>query len=153
MVPHLDTLTRLASENRTATELGVRGGVASWALLDGLPPNGWLRGVDIEDVTPVLPERVTADPRFSLLVMDDRHPDLILHLTPCDLVLIDTSHEYHHTLEELRLADRLRARTIVLHDYGLEDVADAVARFLRHAPWVLTAVEESPWGLAVLSHR
>lgn len=146
MAPHVETLRALASECRTIVEFGVRTGVSTWALLDGLPENGRLVSVDIEDVTP--PERVTADPRWTLIVADDR---TLTDLPQADLVLIDTSHEYHHTLAELTLAASLRARLIVLHDWNLPDVQDAVRGFMLRSGYGLHLIEPSEWGLAVLA--
>lgn len=152
MVPHLATLTRLAGDARTIVEFGVRGGVSTWALLDGLPDDGQMVSVDIdEDVPAKLPERVTADPRWRLVIADDRAPDIQASLpSHADLVFIDTSHEYHHTLRELEIARRLGATTVALHDYALADVEDAVLGWLRRNRGTLT-VEQSEWGLAVIA--
>lgn len=151
MAPHTATLTALASEATTIVEFGVRGGVSTWALLDGLPDGGRLVSVDIDpDVPDKVPARVSDDPRWQLVLADDREPD-IQRLLPerAELVFIDTSHEYHHTIRELEIAQQLYARVIALHDYHTRDVADAVHGFARRTGWTLT-VEESEWGFAVL---
>lgn len=146
MQPHVETLTALAAEATTLVELGVRGAVSTWALLNGLPANGTMVSVDIDGtVVDTLPERVRNDPRWRIVIGDDLDADL----PPADLVFIDTSHEYHHTIAELDLAVRLRAKVIVLHDYALPDVADAVHGFLRRTGGELV-VEPSEWGLAVI---
>lgn len=144
MVPHLETLTSQASHATSVVELGVRGGVSTWALLDGLPADGRLVSVDIDHGC-LVPPRVRDDPRWTFIVGDDH----AVNLPAADLVFIDTSHEYHHTRDELALAERLGAKVIILHDYMLPDVADAVDGFVRRSDWWL-AVEHSDWGLAVL---
>lgn len=147
MAPHLATLCRLARDANSIVEFGVRTGVSTWALLDGLPPDGRLTSVDIEDVRPDLPDRITNDERWAFIHGDD----LVVTLPRADLVLIDTTHEYHHTLEELRLAADIGARRIVLHDWNLPDVQDATGRFMRDSGYWLQALEPSEWGLAVLA--
>lgn len=150
MVPHVATLTALASEARTIVEFGVRGGVSTWALLDGLHPDGSLTSVDIDpDCLDRVPARVSGDPRWVFIIADSTAPinDLPPH---ADLVFIDTSHEYHATIHELDIARRLNAAVIALHDYNLPDVSDAVHGFLRRQPHYTLTVEPSEWGLAVL---
>lgn len=149
MEPHTATLTALAADAQTIVEFGVRGGVSTWALLDGLPADGTMTSVDIDqEVLSKIPDRVRDDPRWRLLIADDRATDVQLP-DHADLVFIDTSHEYHHTVLELVIAHRLGAQVIALHDYALRDVADAVHGFVRLTGWRLT-VEESQWGLAVI---
>ena len=152
MEPHVDTLADLAGEALVVVEFGVRTGVSTWAILEGLPTGGRLVSVDIDrDDTSMVPKRVLEDERLNLLVGDDRNTDTQARLpASADLVFIDTSHEYHHTVEELDLARRLDAKVIALHDYALTDVADAVHGFVRrHDNWSLE-VEWSEWAMAIL---
>lgn len=151
MAPHVDTLVALADKAPVIVELGVRGGVSTWAFLDGLREDGRLVSVDIEDVTRLIPERVSSDPRWELIIGDDRDKAIQRRLPSADLVFIDTSHEYHHTASELALAKRLEASRIVLHDWSLPDVQDAVLGFCHRTQYRLERVEESQWGLAVLA--
>lgn len=149
MVPHIATLSRLAAGNSDILELGVRTGVSTWALLDGMDAGARLASVDIIPVN--VPERVSKDPRWSFYWRDDMDPNLHPLLpNPVGMVFIDTTHEYHHTLEELALADRLEADLIVLHDYALTDVFDAVTGFCIRRPYHVEGVEESEWGMAWL---
>jgi hypothetical protein len=145
MVPHLATLTRLARDAQTVVEFGVRTGVSTWALLEGLPPDGRLMSVDIEEVT--VPPEVSGDPRWTFVLGDDRE----VNAPSAQLVVIDTSHEYHHTLHELHIAASLGAERIALHDWNLPDVEDAALRFMREARYRLWLLEPSQWGLAVLA--
>lgn len=150
MEPHVDTLVSLARTAPVIVELGVRGAVSTWAFLDGLPADGRLVSVDIEDVMPLIPERVSKDARWEFIVGDDRMKSIQRRLPSADLVFIDTSHEYHHTVEELALAERLEATTIVLHDWELPDVMDAVLGFAHRSRYRIHRIEESRWGLAIL---
>jgi hypothetical protein len=145
MVDHTATLSALAADARVIVEMGVRGGVSTWALLDGLPADGRLVSCDNAKVRQLLPGRVTRDPRWTLLIADD----LLAQFPPADLVFIDTTHEFEHTLAELRIADRLGAQVIALHDCHADPVAGAIALFNLDRAWSVT-VEPSAWGLAVL---
>ena len=150
MVPHTATLTRLAARARTVIELGVRGGVSTWALLDGLPADGELVSVDNDGrCIRQVPARVADDPRWSFLAGDDRNPDLWAGLPLADLVLIDTSHTYGHTRMEMAMAGLHQAQTIVLHDWNIAGVEEAGRDFRRAYPHWLLDVEPSDWGLAV----
>jgi hypothetical protein len=146
MEPHLGHLRDLASEVTTILEWGVRGGVSTWAMLDGLPESGRMVSVDIERHP--LPVRVEDDPRWSFVLGDD----LGIQHDPAELVFIDTNHEYAHTLAELRTADRLGARIIALHDWMLEPVQAAVSRWMPLTGWSLE-IMPSRWGLAVLRRK
>jgi hypothetical protein len=151
MVPHLRHLTEYASQAKVAVEFGVRGAVSSWAILDGLPPDGVLYGVDIAENCPI-PERVSNDPRWHFVVGDSVKVDLPRH---ADFVMIDSSHEYDQTVLELERASTLTPDVIALHDYldtrvG-RDVSRAVDEFAAsNGVYRLETVHSSPWGLAIL---
>jgi predicted O-methyltransferase YrrM len=149
MVPHLETLSRLASEAKSVTELGVRSGVSTWALLDGLPPDGVLWSVDLAQHS--APERVTSDPRWSFFRGDSLLTGGSLGLS--DLVFVDTSHTYEQTRDELRLAaDALEAKVIALHDALWTGVARATFEYLAERPewrvvefWPAGEARKSGW--------
>jgi predicted O-methyltransferase YrrM len=147
-VPHYPTLIRLAREAMTVVEFGVRGGVSTWALLDGLPETGHLWSVDIIDC--VVPPRVSADPRWTFIVGDDLDPAIQAQLpTFADLVFIDTSHTYPQTVAELAYAIRMEPARIALHDYALDEVKRAVDEFCV-GDWHVAVHERSQWGFVVL---
>jgi hypothetical protein len=150
MEPHVATLTRLASGAHAVLELGVRGAVSTWAMLDGLPSDGKLTSIDIEDVVSdgTVPRRVREDPRWTFIHGDDTKPSIQARVQRADLVLIDTSHEYVHTLVELWWAFRLGAKVIALHDW--DEVAGAARHFVDVAGRYSIEVEPSKWGLGVL---
>lgn len=148
MAPHIATLTRYARECHTIVELGVRGGVSTWALLDGLPADGHLWSVDIIDC--VVPPRVSGDERWTFIIGDDLDPSTIAQLpASADLVFIDTSHEYAHTCAELAWAQTLSPARIVMHDYVMEPVKRAAGEFCEREGWKVIA-NELPFGLATL---
>ena len=148
MHPHYRTLTRYASECDVIVEWGVRGGVSTWALLDGLKPTGTLWSVDIIDC--VVPPRVSEDPRWRFVVGDDLDPLIQAKLPPvCDLVFIDTSHTYEQTVGELAYALTLAPRRIVMHDYVMDPVLQAGTEFCAREGWRVVD-NEMPYGLATL---
>jgi predicted O-methyltransferase YrrM len=151
MAPHIATLTRLATEAQTIVELGVREGVSTWALLDGLPADGRLYSVDVQRDSQ--PPRVTDDPRWTYIIGDDLSPDVHAQLPgQADLVFIDTSHEYEHTVAELVFALSLSPARIVMHDYVQAPVARAVDEFCAREGWAVVA-HEPEYGLATLERH
>jgi predicted O-methyltransferase YrrM len=148
MAPHIDTLARHASDAQTILELGVRGGVSTWAILDAMPSDGALVSIDIENCA--VPERIRADPRWVFVVGDDLSPDVQEQVPPhVDLAFIDTSHEYEHTVAELAWVLTLGPARIVLHDYVMEPVERAATEFCTREGWRLVD-NELPFGLATL---
>lgn len=148
MAPHHPTLTRLAREAKVIVEWGVRGGVSTWALLDGLPTDGILYSVDINHC--VVPPRVSEDPRWIFLIGDDLDPVIQAQLPEhADLVFIDTSHTYDQTVGELAYALTLTPTRIVMHDYVMPPVGQAANEFCAANHWRVVA-NEMPWGLATL---
>jgi predicted O-methyltransferase YrrM len=127
-----------------ALELGVRGGCSTAAFLAGVEDSdGHLWSVDIANPDP--PANGWRDnPRWTFHLGDD----LILgdtDLLPAvvDLLFIDTSHRYQHTLDELTLYGP-RVRTggvILLHDTELEVAPASYSEEDRGFP-VRRAVQE-----------
>jgi len=150
MVPHVEQLKELASHAKVVVEFGLRGGVSTWSMLDGLPENGKLFGVDI-DPNAHLARRVREDPRFTFIVGDS----VKVELPPkADLVMIDSSHEYEQTVRELETAASMDPRVIALHDYLYEETPDvrrAVDEFVdSQEMYAFRTIHPSRWGLAVL---
>lgn len=68
-----------------------------------------------------------------------------------DLVFIDTSHTYEHTLAELQKFSAF-TNLIVCHDTKLEGVQKAINTFLKsHPEWKNIEVGATPYGLGILS--
>lgn len=122
---HLSWIHRRAAQPGRAVnviELGVRGGNSTAALLAAvqLNPNSVMVSVDIED--PVTPVHWAWHPQWTFLLGDDTDPAVFAAVTSrvlaADLLFIDTSHTYDHTLAELRLYGPLvrPGGVILLHD-------------------------------------
>ncbi len=148
MHPHYPTLIRYASECQTVVEWGVRGGVSTWALLEGLPPDGRLYSVDI--VLGDLPVPVTSDDRWTFILGDDLDPAVQAQLPDtADMVFIDTDHTYPQTVGELAYAQTFNPARIVMHDYVMDPVRQAADEFCAREGWAVIA-NELPFGLATL---
>ena len=122
---HLPYLHKRAAAIRKcqAIELGVRNGCSTAALLAGLEDSdGHLWSVDVDPPQPPAP--TWADhPQWTFVLSDDialfGSPFLPPHV---DLLFIDTSHRYQHTLDELNSYGSLvrAGGVIILHDTELE---------------------------------
>ncbi len=148
MAPHYITLIRAARDCQTIIEWGVRGGVSTWAFLEGLPADGKLYSVDINDC--VVPRRVSQDPRWTFIVGDDLDTEVWAQLPDtADLVFIDTSHTYEQTVAELAIAPEWEPKSIILHDVNQPQVRKAVDEFCAGENWRIAAYED-PYGLTTL---
>jgi hypothetical protein len=158
MAPHIDDLARYARGKRTIVEFGVRGAVSTWAMLDAMPEDGHLYGVDIDPNAP-LPPAVREDPRVHLIVGDAATVNL--PVDRADMVMIDASHEFAPTVAELVRAATLSPDVICCHDYLYRQAPQvrlavdgyAGPGYLRDEPYRLETVHKSAWGLAVLVPR
>lgn len=116
---HLTAMVDLVAEldATKVVELGTRGGVSTLAWLHALHGRGHLWSVDI-DPRPDLPQF----DHWSFIQGDDCSPFVFTQLpNPVDIVFIDTSHAYQHTVAELALYRWLvrPGGVIVLHDTEL----------------------------------
>lgn len=114
---HLPTLyAHVVAENaRVVVELGVRSGNSTAALLAAVElTGGHLWSVDID----TQPAGFDNHPQWTFIQGNDLATADQLPAT-IDVLFIDTSHHYEHTLAELRLYGP-RSRWIVLHDTELE---------------------------------
>lgn len=109
-----------SAQGRTVIELGVRTGNSTAAFL-AAGAEVW--SADTEE--PNVPGEWRGDPRWHFLRGDDLSPGVLAGLpAKADVVFIDTSHAYGHTLAELR-AYAPRAPLVLLHDTQLVDGRDA----------------------------
>lgn len=160
MEPHIGELAVYARGKKTIVEFGLRGAVSTWAMLDAMPEDGHLIGIDIDPNANIL-DRVRNDPRFYFLNGDAQHCDQFLPFEHADLVMIDAGHEFAETVIELMQAARLNPDVILLHDYlypetpGVRLAIDGYTAkgYLRDEPYRLEVVHPSRWGLAVLVRR
>ena len=113
---HLPTFVELAAElcAEHVIELGTRSGVSTvgwlWALTGTA---GRLTSVDLSP-RPDIGEHEN----WSFIQGDDLDPAIVTRLDPADIVFIDTSHRYGHTVSELNIYRWLvkPGGLIVLHD-------------------------------------
>jgi len=120
---HLPYLHQRAKDAKVALELGVRNGCSTAALLCGLEDSdGHLWSVDVDPPAPPANGWVD-DPRWTFIHGDDMGAEII-EQTPdeIDLLFIDSSHRYTHTLAELQTyGPRVQVGgVILLHDTELE---------------------------------
>ena len=152
----VDLVTLLDAKH--VIELGSRSGVSTVAWLYALGGTGGrLTSVDLDPAP-----NIGQHEHWTHIQGDDLDPDIIAGLEPADIVFIDTSHLYEHTVQELNIYRWLvrPGGVLVLHDTMLPIPEGAPARPLYP---VRKAVEEftaengyvwhnypDSWGLAVI---
>jgi cephalosporin hydroxylase len=143
---------------RHVIELGTRTGVSTVAWLYALEHTGGrLTSVDLD------PQPDIGDwPHWTFIQGDDLDPRIASSLDQADIVFIDTSHLYEHTVAELHVYQHLvrPGGRIVCHDTQLAHpegapafprfpVRKAVLEFCDEQNLMLDEYEDS-WGLAVI---
>jgi cephalosporin hydroxylase len=116
----------MAREARHVIELGTRSGVSTIAWLYALEQTGGrLTSVDIDEKP-----GIGDHDHWTFIQGDDCDPDLFAGLEPADIVFVDTSHWYEHTLRELNLYRWLvnPGGIIVCHDTELQHPEGAPIR-------------------------
>lgn len=150
---HVPMLRDLVVETsaRQVIELGVRSGVSTVALLAGLEQtDGRLWSCDIAGHT--APPECEASGRWTFHHGDDRlEQTLAAAPGSCDLLFIDTSHEYAHTQQELwTWGMRVRqGGVVVMHDADLDGVSVPAVRWALERGATLT-VHPHDHGLVVI---
>jgi predicted O-methyltransferase YrrM len=142
---HLPTLYELVLElnAQQVIELGVRWGDSTSAFLAALEQTGGkLWSCDIVEPLAPIASFWGRCPHWTFVLGDDQ--DLVDE-TPdeVDILFIDTSHEYPHTLWELEhYSPKVRSGgCIVLHDTTIEAVVESIEMFLRDREWEYTNTE------------
>lgn len=125
---HLPFLHDLACRpGARVLELGVRWGTTTAALLAGVEQGrGHLWSVDLEP--PTVPSWWRFTGRWTLTIGDDLHPDVLAQQpTGVDVLFLDTSHTYDHTLAELETYVRrmVPGGVVCCHDTRLVGHDDA----------------------------
>jgi predicted O-methyltransferase YrrM len=127
----------LARDARHVIELGTRTGVSTVAWLYALEQTGGrLTSVDVDEKP-----GIGDYPHRTFIQGDDTDPELFESLEMADIVFIDTSHIYEHTLRELNLYRWVvkPGGVIVCHDTELQSPIGAPPRPLFP---VKTAIKE-----------
>jgi len=128
---------------KTILELGVRDGISTRAFLLACKEiNGHLYSVDIKDYpkTRKIIEEMKLDKYWTYYIMDDRKFYKIWK-KKVDLLFIDTSHKFEHTLFELEQYSKFVKKNgiILLHDTLAEmwpGVKQAIDEFIKlHPEW------------------
>lgn len=117
---HLPTLKKYSEMCDVIVEFGVRSIVSTWAFLAGSPqkvisydikdPSNW--GGDINEVK-------TAATECGILFTFNLQNVLETNIESCDLLFIDTLHEYDQLKKELILHGNKSSKYIILHDTTL----------------------------------
>jgi len=152
---HLPTLRRicLEQEAQTIVELGTWYGNSTKAFLEVCKVLGAkLISIDIDGaVKDVQPESVKNDPNWTFHGMDDMKFDINF---PIDVLFIDSSHTYPHTLQELeKYSPWLTSKGVILmHDtVTCPPVARSIQEFLDNHPDEYTYEEhKNNHGLGIL---
>lgn len=116
---HLPTLRKFASQSNTVVELGVRTGVSTRALLAGKPRR--MLSYDLNPFTDYERLRRIAAAEgvdFEFIQGDSR----LVQIPRCNLLFIDTLHNYKQLLAELQAHAHKVLDRIILHDtatYGV----------------------------------
>jgi hypothetical protein len=122
---HLPTLYRYATQCERIVELGIRGGVSSWALIYGLLDNQKpVKKILLNDTTACnIQELLAATQRSGVQISYEWVNDLQLNVPePADMVFIDTWHIYGQLKRELAKFAPLTKKYILLHDTTLDAI-------------------------------
>lgn len=153
---HCPTLREYARRAEAVTELGMRHGVSTIALLAGVAehPDAWLTSYDLGP-SPMATLLTQLDQRFSFIEGDS----LSVSIRPTELLFIDTLHTYRQLRAELdRHADKV-SRWIILHDTttygergegGGRGLNAAVDELVARGQWEIAERRENCNGLTVL---
>ena len=171
---HLSTLKKYTEECDTVVEMGVRSIVSTWAFLAGNPKK--LISLDLHNpakfggnVQEIYDAVNSTDINFSFV----EHDSLTYNLEPCDLLFIDTWHDYLQLKKELTRHHTKVKKYIIFHDtvsFGFSDESEydeyhtprsetnlpkglwpAIEEFLYHnRNWVIWEKKPNNNGLTVL---
>lgn len=140
-------------------ELGTRTGVSTVAWLYALEQTtGRLTSVDLDGKPPI-----GDHPHWTFIQGDDMDPAISGSLEPCDILFLDTSHHYRHTLQELHTYRWLvkPGGLLVCHDTELPipefapasdppyPVKRAIEKFVAETGFEWLNIPEC-WGLGII---
>ena len=120
---HLPTLKRYSEECDVIVEMGVRSIVSTWALLAGNPKS--LISIDLEHPSKFInhdPAGCNLEEVEMAAALNDIDFEFVLgdttkmQIPQCDLLFIDTLHNYNQLTAELSLHNSRVKKYIILHD-------------------------------------
>lgn len=150
----------IARPEAKVLELGVRSGNSTAALLASADKvNGHVWSVDIDESHSYPPEW-KASGRWTFICADDMTVDLSLLPARPDVLFIDSSHEFDHTVAELRRFIPLVAEggvalfhdTLLTWDHEEYQVPQALDAFCEEAGLAWTERSIPPYGLGEILH-
>ena len=173
---HLPTLKKYSEECDIVTEMGVRWIVSTWALLSGNPKK--MTSIDLNHPSVFggnIDEVYNAVNETSINFTFIESDSLKINIEPCDLLFIDTWHDYSQLKKELTRHHNNVKKYIILHDtntFGYEDepldwnnievietnlpkgLCPAIDEFLMtNKEWVLWERKPNNNGLTVLKKK
>lgn len=146
----------------TVVELGVRTCVSTAIFLAAIEEHaGRLWSVDIREPYGSAFPRLLGHPAWSLTICDDLAPAIVRNIPDHEILFVDTSHTYEHTLGELvAYTPHLRPGGVVLmHDTNVQYADDsgteypvkrAVAEFMRRQSGWLFDNSTDRYGLGAM---
>jgi len=164
---HLPVLKKYAEECEIVLEMGVRSIVSTWAFLSAKPkklisldiihPKDYINhdpgGCNL-NLVEKLSEENGID--FKFILGDSLKTNPI----ECDLLFIDTLHDYDQLKKELNIHSSLCKKYIILHDTthfadkgetkGKEGIWRAVEEFIDNKEWVINERLTNNNGLTIL---
>ena len=156
MAPHMDVLSRLATDRRVV-ELGCRSGDGSTiAFLKGRPI--WLESWDLVACSNYDTIKQAAD-KAKILWTFHLEDDLKAEISECDLLFIDTLHLPKQFRAELEIAGAKASTFIGMHDLWSDtenEINDApgmvqvLGEFLAKGGWMLWYHSGESQGLTIL---
>jgi len=161
---HLPILKKYAQQSDVVIEFGVRWIVSTWAFLAAKPnklisydyydPSHW--GANI---TEPLDYAKQANINFEFILADTRK----ITIPNCDLLFIDTLHEYEQLKEELKLHAKNVNKYIIFHDtisfrlngeQGGKGIYYAIEEFLqKNKNWNILEEYTNNNGLLILEKK
>jgi hypothetical protein len=143
---HLVTLKKYTEECDTVVEMGVRSIVSTWAFLAGKPKK--LTSLDLHNpdkfggnLQEVYDAVKSTDIDFSFI----EHDSLTYNLEPCDLLFIDTWHDYSQLKKELTRHHTKVKKYIIFHDTVSFEYFDESEYNEYHSPRNETNLPKGLW--------
>ena len=152
IIEHLRTLIILAGECNHITEMGVREGVSTFALIDGLK-KGSLTSYDVvypppENLIVMYENAFDKGIRFRFILGDSTK----IKMEETDLLFIDTLHTNKQLTKELKLHSDKVGRYIVLHDTESckKELWPVVQKLVKKGIWKIKTHYKNNNGLTIL---